>query len=73
MIGADHSGGHNPLEMIGVKDKVWHRPFLGFTAYRMSMSENVWFENAACVNSFIKAEHVLDGIHDGRFAVLVAV
>jgi hypothetical protein len=24
-------------------------------------------------NSFVKAEHVLDGIHDGRFAVLVAI
>ena len=26
-----------------------------------------------CVNSFVKAEHVLDGIHDGRFAVLEAI
>jgi len=26
-----------------------------------------------CVNSFVEAEHVLDGIHDGRFAVLVAI
>jgi hypothetical protein len=25
------------------------------------------------VNSFIKAEHVRDGIHDGHFAVLVAI
>ena len=25
------------------------------------------------LNSFVKAERVLDGIHDGRFAVLVAI
>jgi hypothetical protein len=25
------------------------------------------------VNSFVKAKHVLDGIHDGRFAVLEAI
>jgi len=26
-----------------------------------------------CVNLFVKAEHVLDGIHDSRFAVVVAI
>jgi len=25
------------------------------------------------LNSFVKAEHVLDGIHDGRIAVFVAI
>ena len=25
------------------------------------------------VNSFVKAKHALDGIHDGRFAVLEAI
>jgi hypothetical protein len=25
------------------------------------------------VNSFVKTKHVLDGIHEGRFAVLIAI
>jgi hypothetical protein len=45
--------------------------FAIFAAIRRASSLLIWF--AACVNSFIKAEHVFDGIQNGRVGVFVAI
>ena len=43
----------------------------GHPSWQAERAETI--KGAYFVNSFVKTKHVLDGIHEGRFAVLIAI